>query len=177
VASATDSSHAPDLAAALHRLRSVLARLTAELDLAEIDGVSPPVELLRADVTEALQLLGAAEKAAFAVTSVLVVDDDARLGELTALGLRRLGYEAESSSVMRLPRPGEVVVFDLGIAASLDAGERSALKSSRPIVVTGGADPISRAMAATLDATDFLVKPVDLEDLVAAIVRRLSSPE
>ena len=33
--------------------------------------------------------------------AVLVVDDDARLAEITARGLRRLGFDADSSSRLR----------------------------------------------------------------------------
>jgi CheY-like chemotaxis protein len=174
VESATGSSPSPELAAALHRLRSTLARLKAELELAEADGRAAPTERLLGDLNEALVLLRAVEQAAFGTVSVLVVDDDARLAELTARGLRRLGYDAESMEALRVIRPREVVVFDLGLAAGLDEGSRSALKAARPIVVTGATDPGSRAVAAGFDASDYLVKPVELEDLVAAINRRLT---
>jgi ActR/RegA family two-component response regulator len=158
----------------MHRLRSTLARARAELELAESDGRSVPVERLLEDLREALGLLGQVEAAAFSIVTVLVVDDDERLAELTARGLRRLGYEAESVSRLRALRPREVVVFDLGLSASLDAAERAALSAARPIVVTGAADPASRAIAEDLGASAYLVKPVELEDLAAAIKRRTS---
>jgi CheY-like chemotaxis protein len=173
VDSATGSSPSPELAAALHRLRSTLARLKAELELAQADRSVLPAEGLLGDLNEALVLLRAVEQAAFGLVSVLVVDDDARLAELTARGLRRLGYEADSADAFRELRPGEVVVFDLGLAAHLDQPARSALTTARPIVVTGATDPGSRALAANLDASDYLVKPVELDDLVAAIKRRI----
>jgi DNA-binding response OmpR family regulator len=66
-------------------------------------------------------------------------------------------------------------VFDLGLSASLDAAQRAALSAARPIVVTGAADPSSRAIAEDLGASDYLVKPVELEDLAAAIKRRAST--
>lgn len=172
--SGTDSSHRVELSAALHRLRSTLARLKAELEQAESDGPLPPAGVLLQDLDEALGLLGVAERAAFGAVEVLVVDDDERLGELTALGLRRLGYEAETARGLRRLRPGEVVVFDLGLAAGLDASARSELKAARPIVVTGATDPASRAQAARLDASDYLVKPIELHELAAAIARRLA---
>jgi CheY-like chemotaxis protein len=169
VEAATGSSRSPELAAALHRLRSTLARMKAELELAE---GATYVRLL-GDLNEALALLQRVEHAAFGVVPVLVVDDDARLGELTARGLRRLGYDADSSSALRDIRPEEIVVFDLGLAPTLDASARAVLKAGRPIVVTGATDPGSRALAASLDASDYLVKPVELEDLVKAIKRRI----
>jgi CheY-like chemotaxis protein len=174
VESATGSSRSPELAAALHRLRSTLARLKAELEVAEADGVAPPIDRLHGDLNEALMLLQAVEQAAFGLVSVLVVDDDVRLGELTARGLRRLGYEADSTNALRDLRPREIVVFDLGLMPALDQHGRAALKAARPIVVTGATDPGSRALAASLDASDYLIKPVELEDLVNAISRRLA---
>jgi DNA-binding response OmpR family regulator len=144
----------------------------AELELAQADAEAPPVDRLLGDLREALDLLGQVESAAFAIVPVLVIDDDERLAELTARGLRRLGYEAEAAGRLRALRPREVVVLDLGVSAHMDGPERVALRAARPIVVTGAADPGSRAMAEDLDATDYLVKPVELEDLVAAIKRR-----
>jgi len=174
VESGTGSSRKAELGAALHRLRSTLARLKAELELAEVGGALPPAAVLLADLDQALGLLGLAEQAAFGAVPILVVDDDERLGELTARGLRRLGYQAEAARGPRPPRPGEVVVFDLGLAAGLDSAGRAELKAARPIVVTGATDPGSRAQAARLDASDYLVKPVELEDLAAAIGRRIA---
>jgi len=171
VDSDTGSSPSTELAAALHRLRSTLARLKAELELAAVDGEQPLPGRLLGDLNEALVLLQEVEHAAFGVVSVLVVDDDPRLAELTARGLRRLGYDADSTSTLRVLRPKEIVVFDLGSARALDPSERAALRAARPIVVTGATDPGSRALASSLDASDYLVKPVELDELVKAISR------
>jgi CheY-like chemotaxis protein len=174
VESATGSSPSPELAAALHRLRSTLARLKAELELAEDDGAAPPLRRLLSDVDEALALLREAERAALGSVTVLILDDDARLAELTARGLRRIGFDSDSTDAFRKPRQGEVVVFDLGLYSGLDEGGRSALRALRPIVVTGATDPASRALATSLNASDYLVKPVELDDLAAAIRRRVA---
>lgn len=173
--SVTSSSPSPELASALHRLRSTLARVRAELEVAEADGAPVPVARLLEDLREALELMGEVEGAAFSLVRVLVLDDDERLGELTARGLRRLGYDAEFATAMRPLRTREVVVLDLGLASGTDGENRIALRKARPIVVTGAADPASRALAADLDAADYLIKPVELEDLVAAIRRRAES--
>jgi ActR/RegA family two-component response regulator len=148
--------------------------LKAELELAQSDRTGLPVERTLADLNDAFSLLRAVEVAAFGLVAVLVVDDDERLAELTARGLRRRGYDAESAGALRDLRPHEIVVFDLSLASGLDASMRSALTAARPIVVTGATDPGSRAQAARLDASDYLVKPVELEDLVAAISRRMA---
>ena len=174
VESATGSSRATDLAATLHRLRSTLARLKAELELAEVDSTAPPIDRLLAGLEEAFVLLSSLEEADHAVVRVLLLDDDGRLAEITARGLRRLGYEAESSTVVRQLQAGEILVFDLGLLPGLDAAEKDAVRAARPIVVTGATDPASRAIASSLDATEYLVKPVVIEELAEAIKRRVA---
>jgi CheY-like chemotaxis protein len=168
------SSPSPELPAALHRLRSTLARLKAELELAEMDGAPPPTKRLLDDVREALAHLGAAEDASHLRGSVLVVDDDARLAEITARGLRRLGFDADASSSLRNLRAREVLVFDLSLLDALDAPARQDIRARRPIVVTGATDAGSRALAASLDASAYLVKPVELEELADAVNRRMA---
>ena len=170
--SAIGSSPKPELAAALHRLRSTLARLKAELELAEVDGTSPPIARLLADLDEAFALLSAAETASQERVRVLVVDDDGRLAEITARGLRRFGYEAEWGTELRPLRAGEVLVFDLGLLPGLDGAGRTEVRAAKPVVVTGATDPASHALAASIDASDYLVKPIELDDLAAAIKRR-----
>jgi CheY-like chemotaxis protein len=174
VASDTGSSPSPELPAALHRLRSTLARLKAELELAEVDDAAPPTKRLLDDVREALAHLSAAEDASHLWGSVLVVDDDIRLAEITARGLRRLGFDADASSSPRNLRAREVLVFDLSLLEALDATARQTIRSSKPIVVTGATDARSRALAASLDASDYIVKPIELKELAAAIIRRLA---
>ncbi len=170
--SGTGSTSSPELASALHRLRSTLARTRAELEVAAADGGAPPVDRLLEDVQEALALLGDVESAALGVVRVLVLDDDGRLGELTARGLRRMGFDAEASSALRPLRRGEVLVLDLGLASAVDGAGRERLRSARPVVVTGASDAASRRLAGELDASDYLLKPVELEELAEAIRRR-----
>ncbi len=170
---ATGSSPSPELAAALHRLRSTLARLKAELELAWADGSG---DQLLEDVRESLLHLGEVEDMIYRRSAVLVVDDAARLGELTARGLRRLGFDARSDTALGSLRPRDVVVFDLSLLAGLDASAVAILRAARPIVVTGATDSASRAFANGLDASDYLVKPVEVEDLAAAINRRMEEP-
>jgi DNA-binding response OmpR family regulator len=149
--------------------------MRAELEIAQGDGELPPVDRLIEDLREALELLGEVETATLAIVQVLVVDDDGRLAELTARGLRRLGFDAETAGRWRPLRPREIVVFDLGVSGSLSAAELAVLKGARPIVVTGAADPGSRALAENLDASDYLVKPVEVETLAASVRRRASA--
>ncbi len=172
--SAIDSSSKPELPAALHRLRSTLARLKAELEIAIVDGSAPPTERLLDDVREALSHLRAVEDASRLRRAVLVMDDDMRLAEITARGLRRLGFEADSSSEPRPLGSGEVLIFDLSLLDGLDAAAHDELRAKRPIVVTGATDAASRALADSLNASDYLAKPIELEELAAAINRRMA---
>lgn len=177
MASVTDLSSRPELASALHRLRSTLARAKAELELAAEDGegrAGVAGSRVLGDLREALELLGAVESAAFSLVRIVVLDDDVRLGELTARSLRRLGYDAEARTSLGSVGPREVVVFDLGLAKTMDEAARDALRSARPIVVTGATDPASRATADALGAAEYLVKPVEPADLAAAIERRVT---
>jgi len=174
VASGIGSSPKPELAAALHRLRSTLARLKAELELAMVDGAAPPLERLLEDVREALTHLTEVEDASHLRGSVLVVDDDARLADITARGLRRMGFDADSAVSLRAMRPGEILVFDLSLVEALDGAAYKQVQATRPIVVTGATDPASRALAGALAASDYLVKPVELDELAAAINRRMA---
>ena len=164
------------MADALHRLRSMLARLKAELELAEADGTAPPIERLLQDLDEAFTLLTAAEDADQPRVRVLIVDDDSRLAGITARGLRRLGYDADSSTTLGDLKSGDVLIVDLGLLRGLDEMELAALRPIEPIVVTGAADRASRALAVSVAASDYLVKPVELEELAAAISRRIAEP-
>ena len=174
--SGTDSSRKRELSTALHRLRSTLARLKAELELAEVDGTLPPVGRLLADLDEALALLAAAEMTnhTTGLVSVLVLDDDERLAEITARGLRRLGYEADSGSALRPLGAHEVLIFDLSLFSGLDARAQQVVRAAKPIVLTGATDSASRSLASSLGAADYLVKPIELDELAAAINRRMA---
>jgi len=168
VGSDTGSSRSPE-AAALHRLRSTLARIKAELELAEADGASPPVGRLLEDLEEAFALLRVAEEAGEPATQVLIVDDDRRLGEITATRLRRLGFDARASGSLRGLKAAQILVVDLGVLAALDQSDLEDVRAARPIIVTGATDRRSRELADSVDASDYLVKPVDLDALRAAI--------
>ena len=146
--------------------------MKAELELAEADGTTPPIERLLEDLDEAFGLLSVAEDAERPPTQVLVVDDDVRLAEVTAKGLRRLGFDAHASGSLRRVRPGEVLVLDLGLLGSLDEAGLEDVRLARPIIVTGSASRASRELGERVEASDYQVKPVDLEELRAAINRR-----
>lgn len=148
--------------------------MKAELELVIVDGEMPPAEGLLEDVREALAHLAAVEDVSHLRGPVLVVDDDARLAEITARGLRRLGFDADSSTALRTLKAREVLVFDLSVLDSLDAATHQDLRLTRPIIVTGATDAASRALGDSLEASAYLVKPVELDELAAAISRRMA---
>ena len=86
-----------------------------------------------------------------------------------------MGFDADSSSQVRELHGGEVLVFDLGLFPSLDAAGKKSVRAAKPVVVTGATDAAGRALAASLDASDYLVKPVEIEELAAAIRRRIGT--
>jgi len=175
VASGTGSSPGADRARSLHRLRSTLARVKAELELAETDGTAPPWQRLLEDLDEAFVLLSEAEDSDVGRVPlrVVVMDDDRRLGDVTARGLRRLGYEADSTDVVRGAQAGEVLVVDLGLLEGLDAAMVEEMRLARPIIVTGSSGHAARLLAGEVETSAYLVKPIELKELAAAIDRRV----
>lgn len=143
--------------------------------MAEADQAAAPVSRLLEDVEESLGHLSTAEAAAQDEPRVLVVDDDARLAEITARNLRRRGFDADASGSLRLTMAGEVLVLDLGLLSGLDDAALDEVRAARPVVVTGATDRVSRALGERVEATAYLVKPVDIEDLVEAIHRRIAA--
>ena len=140
--------------------------------MAEEDGASPSVERLLSDVDEALGFVAAAEAASDPSIHVLVADDDERLAEITVRGLRRRGFDADASGSIRLTMAGEVLVLDLGLLEGLDDAALDEVRSARPIIVTGATDRASRLLAERVEASDYLVKPVDVDELARAIRKR-----
>jgi CheY-like chemotaxis protein len=157
-------------AEALHRLRSSLARLRGELELLELDNRPPGREVFVA-LDEAFEWLGRVEAASLGPSvRVVLADDDARLSELTASRLRRLGFHVEAvadlASALEKIRAGDRLVVDYGLisdAAALDV-ERIAAEG-RMIVVSGSVAEVDRNRALALGAAAYLVKPVEMTEL------------
>lgn len=161
----------------LHRLRSKLALLKGEVELAELDGL-PPGPALKQALEEALGALAAVEDRALGHGGqVWVLDDDRRLAEVTAQQLRRLGFEAQVAEgnvadfVAGIDEQA-VLLIDLGETDGLDAVVLAMLGRMRPIVMTGAMDPQASDRAAAIKASAFLVKPIRLDEAAEAIRRR-----
>jgi two-component system response regulator RegA len=125
-------------------------------------------------VNEAVPLAGVAER------SLLIVDDDKSFLQRLARAMESRGFqvvtaEAVSEGLQQVERSAPafaVVDMRLGDGSGLDV--ISALKERRPdaraIVLTGYGNIATAVNAIKLGAIDYLAKPADADDVVAALL-------
>ncbi|WP_074309267.1 response regulator transcription factor [Micromonospora cremea] len=119
---------------------------------------------------------------------VLVVEDDASIREVTALGLRRAGFRVDTAVDGRQAlaawraRPVDLIVLDV-MLPGLDGLEvcREIRRTSQvPILMlTARTDTLDVVVGLECGADDYLRKPFDLPELVArvrSVLRRASAP-
>ena len=119
--------------------------------------------------------------------TVLVVDDDADVRELTALALRRAGYEVveaiDGQGALDIVAEGKVgiVVMDVGLP-DLSGHEVVATLRGQPetatlpiLLMTGSGDEQSVISGLGSGADDFLSKPIRLDELVARVQAHVRS--
>ncbi|MEU4782828.1 response regulator transcription factor [Micromonospora sp. NPDC023633] len=119
---------------------------------------------------------------------VLVVEDDASIREVTALGLRRAGFRVDTARDGReglaawRARPPDLIVLDV-MLPGLDGFEvcREIRRTSGvPILMlTARTDTVDVVVGLECGADDYLRKPFDLPELVArvrSVLRRASAP-
>lgn len=116
---------------------------------------------------------------------ILIVEDDALLGDGLQTGLRQRGFEADwvrdgrAALLALVTESYAAVVLDLGLpqVEGLDVLRQTrARRSSLPILILTARDAIDdRVHGLDSGADDYVVKPVDLDELAArlrALVRR-----
>lgn len=119
---------------------------------------------------------------------LLLVEDDEMLGKATANALQQEGLRVDwvrngmDAKVAARSHEYDAILLDLGLPDM--AGEQflqqlRAARNSTPVIVLTARDQIrDRVNALDLGADDYLVKPVDLDELGARLraVRRRASP-
>ena len=112
--------------------------------------------------------------------SLLLVDDDKPLRERLRIAMERRGFKvlaaesvAEGIKIAR-SEPPDFAVIDLRLADGSGLDVVSALKQQRPdaraIVLTGYGNIATAVTAVKMGAVDYLSKPADADDVVAALL-------
>src|SRR5687768_10416173 len=124
---------------------------------------------------------------------VLVVEDDPMIGRAVADGLQADGYAVDwvrdgaAAELALLHGPYDLTVLDLGLPRKDGFDVLKALRRARidvPVLIITARDSVAdRVAGLDLGADDYLVKPFDLDELLArarAVIRRRAgrgSPE
>ena len=113
-----------------------------------------------------------------AMPSILIVDDDAALREHLGRAFKRRGYftevaaSAEEAIELAAAKAPELAVVDLrlGAGSGLELVRRLMRidPATRIVVLTGYGSIATAIKAVRLGAVDYLTKPADAEDLIAA---------
>src|SRR5919199_193775 len=119
---------------------------------------------------------------------VLVVEDDASIREVTALGLRHAGLRVSTAGdggtalATWRSQPVDLIVLDIMLPVLEGMGVRGETRrtSAVPILMlTARTDTLDVVVGLECGADDYLRKPFDLPELVArvrALLRRASGP-
>jgi len=110
---------------------------------------------------------------------VLLVEDDAMLGEAIRRGLRRQGHaldwarDGEQADLALAGEPYDVVLLDVGLPrkSGLEVLKGLRRRGNRvPVLILTAQDPVpDRVAGLDAGADDYLVKPFDLDELAARI--------
>ena len=113
---------------------------------------------------------------------ILVLEDDDNLRDMLVEILTECGYSAlgacdcEEALMLGEQVDFQIAVSDIRMAGRLDGlGTMQVLKQKNAgmgcIIITGYADPTSPARAAQIQADDYLYKPIEFSDFLAAVQR------
>lgn len=154
----------------LHRLRSALARVQAEAELLELDEAAAGG--IREGLERAFAVLEGMESAVELPLAV-VLEDEERLGLLTVRSLSRAGHLAvlatSLEAALQLASAGAALIADLSALEGATLEQTRALRSARPIIVSGAAGESARETARGLRARAYFLKPVDTGRLMEAL--------
>jgi two-component system response regulator QseB len=110
---------------------------------------------------------------------LLLVEDDAMIGEAIRAGLKRDGFtvdwvhDAEAAAQVLRTEPFELVLLDLGLPGSDGLKLLQVLRErgmAVPVLIITARDAVSdRVQGLDAGADDYLIKPFDLDELAARI--------
>ena len=161
----TSSSSGPELPELLHRLRSTLARLKGQVELAELDG-HPFADEVTKSIEEAVARVGELETRVLPTLTVAVVDDDVSVADVVAARLRHRGWRV--STLYQLDANSHLphfVLIDYGLLVSLSQEVKKSLLHSNFVVMSGANDVHARLDSLRLGALGFVLKPIDYDEL------------
>ncbi len=108
--------------------------------------------------------------------SLLVVEDDAVLNRLLVKALGKCGYDVDSAASWRQARERiavfapDLVLLDVNLPDSTGFGPLGEIAHSRPVVMLTAYGDVNQAVQAMrLGAADYLIKPVNLDELELVI--------
>ena len=123
------------------------------------------------------------------MTKILVIDDDSNICELLRMYLEKEGYEVRTASdgsegiaVFRMYEP-DLVLLDVMMPKKdgWAVCREIRMHSSKPIImITAKGGVFDKVLGLELGADDFVVKPFDMQELLArvkAVLRRYSTME
>ncbi|HOM12679.1 MAG TPA: sigma-54 dependent transcriptional regulator [Rubrivivax sp.] len=114
--------------------------------------------------------------------SVLVVEDDAILNQMLVMALRKAGFEPASARTWADARrqlqeqAPDLVLLDVNLPDAEGFGPLSEIAGTRPTVMLTAYGSVDQAVQAMrLGAADYLVKPVNLDELELVLRRALDA--
>jgi len=116
--------------------------------------------------------------------SLLVVEDDAVLNQLLVRQLQKAGYDvvsalnwAEARTALQRAAP-DLVLLDVNLPDSRGFGPLSEISATRPVVMLTAFGGVNQAVQAMQHgAADYLVKPVNLDELELVIRRTIEQSQ
>ena len=122
-------------------------------------------------------------------TKLLVIDDDSNISEMLSLHLESEGYEVktaldgvEGMNFFKMYEP-DLVLLDIMLPRKDGWQVCREIRefSTKPIImITAKSETFDKVLGLELGADDFLVKPIDIKELIArikAVLRRCSTRE
>lgn len=114
------------------------------------------------------------------IKNVLIVEDDMIISMVLEQMIKKVGYEVIDKATtgkkaikLALNLSPDIILMDIQLKDDIDgitAMQKIRESSSVPVIyITGNSDPYYRSRAKETNYVDYLVKPIQMEDLQASI--------